>query len=104
MTNIVRAIFPEAGEVSLLFVPAWVRNPTALPRRDGKHAISIKVTRRYRREQWLIIGGSGPSEAVAFCLLGRGTKVVDEADVLMTVYVPPLIYTNFRVRRAQPRS
>jgi hypothetical protein len=104
VTNIVRASFPGANEVDVLFVPAWVRNPTVLPRQDGEDTISIEVTRRFQQERWLIIRGTNNSEAVAFCLLGGGRKLAGEADVLMTILAPLRTYTDLRIQRVQGRS
>ncbi|HKX23843.1 MAG TPA: hypothetical protein VJM46_01275 [Candidatus Saccharimonadales bacterium] len=104
MTGTVKASYSNAGEVRVLMVPAWVRNPTVLPRQDGEDTISIEVTQRFPQERWLVIRGTSVSQAVAFCLLGQGKQVVSEADVQMTVYVPLSIYTNLRIQRVQARS
>lgn len=104
MTSTVRAAYPNAGSVRVLMVPAWVQNPTVLPRQDGADTISIEVTKRFQREQWLMVQGTNKAEAVAFCLLGQGPKTVSESDVQMTVMVPLGIYTDLRIQRVQGPS
>jgi hypothetical protein len=79
-----------------LMVPHWVRNPTMVPRRDRRSELLVRVTRRFEKDEWMILPEHGV--LVAFRILGEGNPLGDPRDVRFEVHVPQRVYMDFRVR------
>lgn len=95
--GVITVSYGPAALVSKLVLPAWVRDPTTMPRTDDEDTVTITATRRYAKERWEIIPQKYKSTLFVVIRFAQGAKLVEEHDVIVSIIVPLVNFVNFSV-------
>ncbi len=103
--DIVSASTGQLAELTILRLPEWPGEVRVQARTDGRDVLAVTSSRRYPSEQMgLPIMRRQRAEVILSPPQEGEVQVLPDADVVMTIFLPPARMAQIDVRRVPPRG
>jgi hypothetical protein len=91
-SDIIECIFsPVTGRYQGLLIPAWVAKPTLRSREDDVDILTVRVSRRFKDEVW-ILAPAADNVLITYRMLGAGRQLGNPRSIDFEIIVPRKLF------------